>query len=58
MKDFEVGHNYQIEEDELCQSKTFNKISLQFNNMFKIIDKYLQRVEKKEILRIFNYFIQ
>ena len=36
-----------MEEDELRQSKTFNKISLQFNNMLKIIDKYLQRVEKK-----------
>ena len=47
VKDFEVGNNYQMEEDELCQSKTFNKISLQFNNMLKIIDKYLQRVEKK-----------
>ena len=46
MKDFKVDHNYQIEEDELCQSKTFNKISLQFNKMLKIIDKYCQRVEK------------
>ena len=49
MKDLEVDNNYQMEEDELCQrhSKTFNKISLQFSIMFKIIDKYLQRVEKK-----------
>jgi hypothetical protein len=38
MKDLEVGNNYQMEDDELCQSKTFDKISLQFKNMFKIID--------------------
>ena len=47
MKDFKVGNNYQMEEGELCQSKTFNTISLQFSIMFKIIDKYIQRVEKK-----------
>ena len=58
MKDFKVGNNYQMEEGELCQSETFNTISLQLNIMFKIIDKYLQHVEKKVILRIFNHFIQ